>query len=145
MPNLTLYCYAPNKRKDCFLAAGGFLVCGRSAEDLGKGEEKEINRARRTSCLRKCTRKFMSMFRSVHRLDFELELWKVRETWCERKGCLFGRWKLIRAMSTKCSTMPHWCKLSLIHPWLIELSQLSEVCGPLVKARAKVYIHATLN
>lgn len=47
MPNLTLYCYAPDKRKDCFLAAGGFLVCGRSAEDLGKGEEKEINRMRR--------------------------------------------------------------------------------------------------
>ncbi|CAM9317596.1 unnamed protein product [Rangifer tarandus platyrhynchus] len=32
---------------DCFLVASGFLVCGMSAEDLGKGEEKEINRMRR--------------------------------------------------------------------------------------------------
>ena len=35
------------REKDCFLAACGFSVCGRSAEDPGKGEEKEINRMRR--------------------------------------------------------------------------------------------------
>ena len=28
--------------KACFLAACGFLVCGRSAEDLDKAGEKEI-------------------------------------------------------------------------------------------------------
>lgn len=33
--------------KACFLAACGFLVCGRSAEDLDKAGEKEINRMRR--------------------------------------------------------------------------------------------------
>lgn len=144
-PNLTLYRNAPDKRKGCFLEACGFFglwkVCW--SRPWAREKEREVLGWRgRASCSQRWTQKCMSVQ--------EAELWPrtlktERERGSQRNGGLFCRWKLIWAMSTKCSAIPHQCKISLIHMPLIELSQLSGICGPLGKASATFYVCATFK
>lgn len=41
------------------------------------------------------------------------------------------------------SALYRWCKTSLTHTLPLQLSQLSGICGPLSKTKAKVYVGAT--
>lgn len=147
-PNLTLYRNAPDKRKGCFLAACGFLGLWKSAKvdpEQGRRKGKYQGEEDGQAAPRGEPRNAHRCSSQYKRLNFDLGLWRGNERGSQRNGGLFCRWKLIWAMFTKCSAIPHRCKISLIHMPLIQLSHLSGICGPLGKASAIFYVCDTFK